>query len=196
MTARHPSDEERELRSAAEPGAAAEAVPAAEEAAGAGTAGEAPAAEAAPTPVELHDRWLRAEAELQNFRRRAARDREETRRNAEDAMLRDWIGVLDDLERALAAAPEGVAESWLAGLRLVGQRMLDLLARHGVRPLDPGGQPFDPVFHEALAEVETPPEVAPGTVVQVVQRGYARGDRALRAARVLVARGAMAEEAR
>lgn len=195
MTARRPSDEERAPRPAEPVPVEDPAAAAAAAAAGVGDeAGEA--AGAGPTPAELHDRWLRAEAELQNFRRRAARDREETRRNAEDAMLREWIGVLDDLERALAAAPDGVAESWLAGLRLVAQRMLDLLARHGVRALDPGGQPFDPVFHEALAEVETPPEVAPGTVVQVVQKGYARGDRALRAARVLVARGAMAEETR
>lgn len=150
-------------------------------------------APAVPDASDLRDRWLRAEAELQNYRRRAARDREEVRRSAEDSMLREWIGVIDDLDRAIGSAGSaGVEASWLAGLRLVAQRMLDLMARHGVRPLDPGGQPFDPAFHEALAEVEGPADVAPGTVVEVVQKGYARGDRALRPARVLVARGAMA----
>jgi molecular chaperone GrpE len=141
--------------------------------------------------AEARDRWLRTEAELQTFRRRAARDREETRRNAEDAMLREWITVIDDLDRALAsAAGAEVAESWLAGVRLVAQRMIDLMARYGVQPLDPMGQPFDPTFHEALAEVEASEGAAPGSVVQVIQKGYAREGRALRPARVVVARGA------
>ena len=140
--------------------------------------------------AELKDRWLRTEAEFQTFRRRAVKDREETRRNTEDAMLREWITVIDDLERALAAGAEGVAESWIAGVRLVAQRMIDLMARYGVQPLDPAGQPFDPTFHEALAAVEGPEGAAPGTVVQVVQKGYAREGRALRPARVTVARGA------
>lgn len=146
--------------------------------------------------ADLRDRWLRAEADLQNFRRRAARDRDESRRSAEDAMLREWIGVLDDLDRAIGAAPEGTPESWLAGLRMVGQRMLDLMARYGVRALDPAGEPFDPAFHEALAEIEGPEGAAPGTVVQVVQKGYARESRPLRPARVLVARGAVAADPR
>lgn len=145
----------------------------------------------------LKDRWLRAEADLQNYRRRAAREQGEARRSAEDALLRDWIGVLDDLDRALeSAGAAGVSESWLAGLKLVAQRMLDLMARHGVRPLDPAGQPFDPEVHEALAEVPGPEGMPPGTVVQVVQKGYAREGRALRPARVLVARGTVAAEPR
>jgi len=190
--------DERADRRPAEAGASG--MPPLENLGGEAPPGDAPELIAEPVPssaglaaevAEIKDRWLRTEAELQTFRRRAARDREETRRNAEDAMLRDWITVIDDLDRALgSAAGAEVAESWLAGVKLVAQRMVDLMARYGVQPLDPSGQPFDPTFHEALAEVEGPEGAAPGTVVQVVQKGYAREGRALRPARVIVARGA------
>src|SRR5512132_3140049 len=145
--------------------------------------------EAAGGTTDYQDRWLRAEADLQNFRRRAQRELEETRRNAEDAVLRDVITVLDDLERAIAALPaEGTAASWAQGVTLTAQRMRDVLARHGVEIVDPPGQPFDPAFAEAILEMDAPPGVAPHAVVQVVQKGYRRGGRALRAARVVVAR--------
>uniref|UniRef100_A0A832I484 Protein GrpE n=1 Tax=Eiseniibacteriota bacterium TaxID=2212470 RepID=A0A832I484_UNCEI len=154
-------------------------------------AAPATAAPAAESAEVYRDRWLRAEAELQNYRRRAARDREEARRAAEDAGLLEMIAVLDDLERALAAAAEaGAPENWTQGVRLVVQRAKDALARAGVRVIDPRGEAFDPAFHDALIEVDAPEGVAPGHVVDVVLKGYARGDRALRAARVAVARAA------
>jgi len=154
-------------------------------------AAEAPAT-APVTPAEevarLRDRWLRAEAELQNFRRRATRDREETRRSAEEAVMQEIIGALDDLERGLRVAVEaGAPEPWTAGVRLVAGRLVDYLARQGVVALDPVGEPFDPAFHEAVLEVEAP-GVEPGHVAEVVLRGWRRGERALRAARVVVAR--------
>jgi len=146
---------------------------------------------AAPTPdaPDYKDRWLRAEAELQNFRRRASRDWEEGRRLAEEGVLHEMVAVLDDLERALAAADASGAEtSWTQGVSLVAQRIRDFLARQGVAVEDPLGRPFDPAFHEALLELDAPDGAAPGTIVQVVQKGYRRGGRALRAARVVVAR--------
>jgi molecular chaperone GrpE len=154
-------------------------------------------AAAAAAPVEdpsvLRDRWLRAEAELQNVRRRAAREREEARRALEESHLLELIGVLDDLERALDARPGGEApEPWMQGVRLVAGRIRDLLARAGVRVIDPLGEPFDPMVHEALLEAEAPEGIPPGHVAHVVHKGYARGDRALRAARVVVARAASA----
>ena len=143
---------------------------------------------AAPEP-DYKDRWLRAEAELQNVRRRASRDWEEGRRQAEESVLHEMLAVLDDLERALAAAdPTTATAAWAEGVTLVAQRIRDFLARQGVAVEDPLGQPFDPTFHEALLELEAPEGAAPGTVVQVVQKGYRRGGRALRAARVVVAR--------
>jgi molecular chaperone GrpE len=141
------------------------------------------------TSLEFQDRWLRAEAELQNFRRRSQREVEETRRNAEEAVLRELITVLDDLERAIGALPEGgTPAGWAQGVTLTAQRMRDVLRRYGVELVDPLGAPFDPEFAEAILEVDAPQGVAPHAVVQVVQKGYRRGNRALRAARVVVAR--------
>jgi len=175
-------------------GAATPAVPAPEP--DAAVAGEArPAEPAGAVPVEagedaalLKDRWLRAEAELQNFRRRAAREREETRRSAEEGVMLELIAALDDLDRALTTVPESDApELWTEGVRMVGSRLVEYLGRQGVVTLDPLGQPFDPVFHEAVLEMVVP-GVAPGHVTQVLLRGWRRGMRVLRAARVVVAR--------
>ena len=103
------------------------------------------------------------------------------------------IAMLDDLDRALESAREaGAAESWTAGVRLTAERVRERLSRYGVVTLDPAGQPFDPHFHEALLEIDAPAGAPPGTVAQVVHRGYARGDRALRPARVVVARAPLA----
>jgi molecular chaperone GrpE len=152
-------------------------------------AAEPAAAPAGPTVAELQDRWLRAEADLRNTRRRAALEREETRRSAEDGVLLEMISALDDLDRALESAREsGAPESWTAGVRLTADRVRERLGRYGVATLDPKGAPFDPRFHEALLEIDAPEGVSPGAVVQVVHLGYARGDRALRPARVVVAR--------
>jgi molecular chaperone GrpE len=155
-------------------------------------------ADASPAPeisaetgerVDYRDRWLRTEADLQNYRRRAQRDLDEARRDAEERVMLELIGALDDLERALAAGREaGAPESWIAGVELVANRMSESLARFGVATLDPRGEPFDPEQHEALLEVDPPEGVAGGCVVQVVLRGYRRGARVLRAARVVVAR--------
>ena len=143
----------------------------------------------APAEPDFKDKWLRAEAEMQNARRRAVRDREDAVRSAEDRLLLDVIEVLDDLERALVAlTTEQAAESWAQGVALTAQRMRDVLTRRGVSVVPSVGQPFDPSVHEALLEVPAPEGIAPGHVVQEVQRGYARGERALRAARVVVAR--------
>ena len=159
-------------------------------------AGE-PAASSEAEPAEAidyKDRWLRAEAELQNFRRRARRELDDSRRAAEEAVLLDLVALLDDLERALQAASEaGAPPSWTEGVALVMQKGRDYLERQGVVAVDPAGQPFDPRFHEAILEVAAAEDVAPGTVTQVVHRGYRRGERALRAARVVVAGGGSEE---
>ena len=149
----------------------------------------APPAEGESSPEALRARWLRAEADLQNYRRRAQREREEARRASEEAVLLEMISVLDDLERAIQASRDaGAPPDWTQGVELVAARVREALARYSVTRLDPIGQPFDPRFHEALMEMDTPEGTAPGTVLQVIHPGYARGDRALRAARVVVAR--------
>jgi molecular chaperone GrpE len=153
-------------------------------------------AEPQQPPIDYKDRWLRAEADLQNYRRRAQRESELVRRAAEEAVLLELIGMVDDLERALAAAREAEApEPWVQGVSLVVNRALDYLQREGVFPMDPTGQPFDPALHEAILEVDAPTGAAPGTVVQVARKGYRRGERPLRAARVVVARSAPRSDA-
>jgi molecular chaperone GrpE len=142
-----------------------------------------------PEEPDYKDRWLRAEAEIQNTRRRAARDRDDAVRMAQDRVLLELIEILDDLERALAAlTPEQAADPWSQGVALTAQRMRDALTRLGVTTIPTLGQPFDPAFHEALLEVPAAQGIAPGSVAQEVQKGYRRGERALRAARVVVAR--------
>jgi len=177
--------QERADASAELPGPAADA-PAA------GATAPADAAPAAPAVLQedaevFKDRWLRAEAELQNYRRRAAREREEARRGAEEGVMLEIIAALDDLDRALATVPEGeTPEPWVQGVRLVAGRLTDFLARQGVVAQDPLGRPFDPAFHEAVLEMAVP-GVEPGRVTQVLLKGWSRGTRALRAARVVVA---------
>jgi molecular chaperone GrpE len=167
-------------------------------------AGAAPDAAASPGVEELRaeceqlrDRWLRAEAELQNFRRRASREREETRRDAEESVFLELLAVADDLERALGSLPgDPEHRSWADGVELVVRRIREYLRRQGVEPVDPLGERFDPSLHEALLEVDAGERCAAGTVTEVALKGYRRGDRALRAARVVVARPRAAEPPR
>ena len=148
-----------------------------------------PPANAAAPVTDYKDQWLRAEAELQNVRRRARREVEDARRAAEEAVLLDLVAWLDDLERAIeAAATGGASPTWVEGVSLVLQKGREYLERQGVTAVDPAGQPFDPAHHEAILEVDAPEGASPGSVVQVVQKGYRRGARSLRAARVVVAR--------
>jgi molecular chaperone GrpE len=150
----------------------------------------APAGSVAATPdVDYRDRWLRTEAELQNLRRRARRELEDATRAAEEAVLLDLVSWLDDLDRALEAATgAGAAPSWVEGVALVLQKGREYLERQGVVAVDPLGQPFDPAYHEAVLEVDAPEGMSPGHVTQVIHKGYRRGTRTLRAARVVVAR--------
>jgi molecular chaperone GrpE len=169
------SAEEGEARLAEGPGAAAQNVES-----------QAPVDPA----VDYKDRWLRAEAELQTYRRRARREIEDARRSAEESVLLELVSWLDDLERAAQAANEsGASPSWSEGVSLVIQKGRESLERLGVTQVDPLEQPFDPHFHEAILEIDPPPGAAPGSVVQVIHKGYRRGTRALRPARVVVARG-------
>lgn len=146
------------------------------------------AAALAAAAADYKDRWLRAEAEMQNVRRRAARERDDAIAAAESRFLLELIELLDDLERALAASGTPEGEAWTQGVELTAQRMRDALARWNVHPIEALGGPFDPNRHEALAEVDAPADVEPGHVAQEVLKGWRRGDRTLRASRVVVAR--------
>jgi molecular chaperone GrpE len=151
---------------------------------------------------ELRDKFLRAVAESDNVRKRAEREVAEARAYGIANFARDTIGVADNLARALdAIAPEArtnadeTLKALLDGVDLTRRELRNTLKKHGVRELDPRGEKFDPNFHQAMYEVPDP-EAAAGTVVQVMQTGYAIGDRVLRPALVAVAKGGAKTDAR
>jgi molecular chaperone GrpE len=140
--------------------------------------------QAAAQLKEAHDRYLRAAADLDNFRKRAQRERDEVQRFGVERLLKDLLPVVDNLDRALAAAP---GDDPLAhGVRLVRKVLEEALAKHGVEVFSAHGVPFDPRLHEALAQLETP-DSAPGTVVAEHGRGFMLNGRLLRPALVAVA---------
>jgi len=144
--------------------------------------------------LAARDAHLRAEAELQNARRRHRRDLEDAERAGADRLLHPVIALVDDLDRALdAAVTAGTGESALAqGVALARQRLLDGLQAAGLETTAPVGAPFDPHTQEAL--VHAPSATVPaGHVVQVIARGFARGERVVRAARVVVSSGPAGE---
>jgi molecular chaperone GrpE len=164
--------------------------------------GDAPAEETPPTPAELedklnaverqaqenHDRFLRVAAELDNFRKRKEREVSDLRKYANQALLKELLSVVDNLERALAATrgngkPEGLAE----GVEMTLKELLKIFDQFGVEPIEALRQPFDPNLHEAVMQ-EPNDEVPPNTVTQELQKGYLLRDRLLRPAMVVVSK--------
>lgn len=144
---------------------------------------------------ELKDRALRIAAEMENLRRRTARDVHDARSYAIANFARDMLSVSDNLRRALDAIPaeakaagDAGFTTLIEGVDMTERTMLSALERHGVKKLAPEGEKFDPNFHQAMFEVPNP-DVPANTVVQVVQPGYSIGERVLRPAMVGVAKG-------
>jgi len=186
----------RSVEKAAEPGAGAE-VPVE----GEGEAGEEADADRARLAAQLelsmqkgretleklkeeHDRHLRAAADLENYKKRAVKERDEAQKFGSERLLKDLIPVLDNLERALAAAPEG--DPLAKGVRLVLRGFEETLGRHGIKAFSALGQPFDPRLHEAVMQVAAGDQ-PPGTVLMEHGRGYLLNDRLVRPAMVGVA---------
>ncbi len=144
--------------------------------------------------ADLTDRLLRAHAEMDNLRKRTERDKEDTAKYAITRFARDVLSVGDNLQRAIAAVPAGAAEEDVAlkalidGVSMTEREFLNALERNGVKRIDPEGDPFNPHAHQAMTEIENP-DVPPGTIVQVYAPGYELGDRVLRPAMVVVAKG-------
>jgi len=136
---------------------------------------------------EHRDRYLRAAAEFDNARKRAARERDEYTRYANESLLRELLPVLDNFERALQSARnETTAAAVTAGVELIQREFLRVLEKFGVTSFTSVGQPFDPERHEAIARV--PAQGQPeGTVVDETARGYLLNGRVLRPAMVTVA---------
>lgn len=134
-----------------------------------------------------HDRYLRTVAELENVRKRAARDVANARRYGVEKLAKALLPVLDSLEAGLATAEQASAESLLDGKKATMRLLSAALEQVGINELDPHGEPFDPALHEAMAMAPSQ-DAEPGTVIEVFQKGYSIRDRLLRAARVVVAR--------
>lgn len=144
---------------------------------------------------ELKDRALRVVADMENLRRRTAREIQDARVYAASNFARDMLAVSDNLRRALDAIPAEAKSSGdsgfaalIEGVEMTERSMLSTLERHGVKKLEPEGERFDPNFHQAMFEVPNA-DVPANTVVSVVQPGYSIGDRVLRPAMVGVSRG-------
>ncbi len=157
------------------------------------TAGDTEAAETASGLEEARakaeenwDRYLRTAAELENVRKRTARDVENAHRFALERFGKELLAVRDSLEMGLASADSASAESLLEGsaatLKLLGATM----QQFGIEEVEPAGEPFDPEFHEAIS-MQPSDDVEPGSVVAVVQKGYTLNGRLLRPAMVIVA---------
>ena len=144
----------------------------------------------------LKDRALRAMAEVENVRKRAERERDDTRQYAVTNFARALLPVADNFARALAAIPQERRETAdetlkaiIEGVEAIQRQLQSVLEQSGVKLIEAEGQKFDPNLHHAVAEVTAEGVVAPGTVVNVVQPGYTIGERLLRPAMVTVAKG-------
>jgi molecular chaperone GrpE len=152
------------------------------------------AAALAKENAELKDRVLRTLAEMENLRRRTEREVADSRVYAIQSFARDLVGVADNIQRALDAvrdsgvALEGPAKALVDGVELTERELLKVLEKNGVKKFDPKGEKFDPNLHQAMFEVPDA-RVPSGSVVQVIQPGYAIGDRVLRPALVGVSKG-------
>ena len=139
---------------------------------------------------EHWDRLLRTAADFENFKKRAAREKQDAIKYANENLMQKLIPVLESLDIALAAPPStppDTSQSFQAGVNLICQQLKGVLAEAGLEELNAVGKPFDPHFHEAVSQQETP-EMPEGHVVQQLRKGYKLRDRLLRPASVIVAK--------
>lgn len=164
-------------------------------------AGGAAASAAAPGPElaeayektlaenkDLYDRLLRKQAELDNFRKRTQKEKDDLRQYAAEDLIRSLLPTLDSFERALQHRDENVPESFFQGLELIYRGLSEVLGRAGVTPIDTTGQIFDPHLHQAVETVKAPGR-REHEIVEEMQRGYKLKSRLLRPAIVKVAQG-------
>lgn len=139
-------------------------------------------------------RAYRISADLDNARKRFAKEREDLRRFAAESLLKDLLPVVDNLERAVDHAEQKGTEGLLDGVKMVLRQFTGTLKNKGAEPFEAHGQPFDPQIHEAMTEMPTG-DVPPGHVAQVFQRGWRLNGRLVRPAMVVVAKAPEEPEA-
>ena len=143
---------------------------------------------------ENYDRYLRQVAELENFKKRINREREDAIRFANEALVKDLLPVVDNLERAVAHSKDGDnGKPVVEGVEMILRGLFDVLAKHGVVQVSAVGQPFDPKKHEAMAHIEVGTH-EPNTIVEEYHKGYMLRDRLLRPALVSVAKPPKSQE--
>jgi molecular chaperone GrpE len=136
---------------------------------------------------EYLDGWQRARAEFANYKKRVLRENMDIRQIARGEVIKLYLDIADDLERALQEKPEtGDGETWAEGIEIIFQKLRGRLESEGIKPMNPLGKEFDPNIHEALMKEESE-EFESGQIIEVVQEGYWIGDKVLRPALVRVA---------
>ena len=135
---------------------------------------------------------MRALADLENYKRRAAEEQAELRRSANAELIRKLLEVVDNFDRALEMLPADAADGWHEGLSLVQRNLMNILETEGVSKIEAAGKPFDPWEHEAVFHQETG-DAEDGVIIAVTREGYRLHDRVLRASQVIVAKAPAAE---
>jgi len=133
---------------------------------------------------DLNGKWLRALADLDNYRKRVERDRRRWTEAAREEVIVDLLDVVDNFERALACG-EDEGGSFREGVELILKSLTDVLKKHGVEPIETAECEFDPTLHEAVGSVDSP-EHESNQIIEETQRGYMLGDRLLRCSKVIV----------
>jgi molecular chaperone GrpE len=141
-------------------------------------------AEATSLAAEYKDGWQRSVADFQNYKRRVDAEKSETYQTAVGSIIKNYLPVLDDIERALAARPADLA--WADGIELICRKLQSILEAEGLKRIETDGQTFDPNFHEAISQ-EPSDNHASGEIIGVVRNGYMLGDKVIRPAMVRVA---------
>lgn len=135
---------------------------------------------------DLQDKYLRLMAEYQNFRTRTAKEKSDIYAHANEKMALDVLEVIDNFERAMTQKPEG--DKFAEGIELILKQLLSVLEKNNVTVIEAEGKEFDPNFHNAVMTEEAGEDVKPGTVTQVLQKGYLLNNKVIRAAMVAVAK--------
>ena len=149
---------------------------------------QAELAESRTRADEYLDGWQRSRAEFANYKKRIERDQLAVSQNAAGRIIKRYLEILDDLERALKNPPqEGEGAAWANGIELIYRKFKSILESEGITPMEAEGQQFDPNLHEAITSEESD-EHESGQIIEVLQQGYMLGDRVLRPAMVRVAR--------
>jgi molecular chaperone GrpE len=148
---------------------------------------EAAFAELKAKNEELNDKYLRLFSDFDNFRKRTIKEKADLTKTATEDLIRNLLGVVDDMERAIEMAPKDSGSNSLTeGVALIYNKLIKTLKDKGLEEINAKGQDFDTDFHEALTNIPAPNQSQKGKVIDVIQKGYSLGGKVIRFARVVV----------